>query len=86
MKTTQKCICLNNASAHGLCEECIALLKVKKCKNIAMIEKIRTKYNETHDQYKTYGQFVAMVEEISRRKKDFDNRRKKANTKKIRTN
>ncbi len=86
MKTIEKCICSKEISAHGLCEECLMLLKVKKCKSIALIEKIRANYNKTHSQYKTYGQFVAMVEEISRRKKNFDNRRKKANTTKIRTN
>lgn len=86
MKTTDKCICLNESVSYGLCNECIMLLKAKRCKNISVIENMRKEYNEKHNQYKTYGQFVAMIEEISRRKKDFDNRRKKASIKKVRAN
>lgn len=82
----EKCICGNAAIWHGICAECKELLNVGKCKSIALIEAVRNDYNYKHRTYKTYGQFVAYIDAISRRKKDFDDRRKKATAKKIRTN
>lgn len=85
MKIDVKCICGNTATQHGICDECKELLKASKCKNIAIIESVRKDYNSKHHTYKTYGQFVAYIDAISRRKKEFDNTRKKATVKKIRT-
>ncbi len=80
-----KCVCGNKVSKYGLCEECIKLLKVKKMKDITAVERLRSNYNNSNDTYKTYGQFVAFVEVIYRRKKQFDNTRKKASVAKVRS-
>ena len=86
MKNNTKCICGKAATRHGICDECKELLKVCKCKSLVMLERIRNDYNNKHNTYKTYGQFVAYVDAISRRKKEFDNTRKKAFAKAVRTN
>lgn len=83
MITETKCICGAAATWHGICEECKALLKVRSIKKIEMVEAIRKIYNDTHRTYKTYGQFVAYIDAINRRKKEFDDRGKKATAKKI---
>ncbi len=82
----KNCICGKKAVKSGICEECQYLLKAKKSKNIAIIEKFRDDYNKFYGVYKSYGQFVAMIDLIARRKKYCDDRRKKDNFKKIRTN
>lgn len=84
MSELNKCICGNGASRYGLCEECKILLKAKKMKDIAAVEKLRNEYNSKNDTYKTYGQFVCLVDAIYRRKKEIDNRRKKASIAKVR--
>ena len=85
MKNMNFCICGNKSVKSGLCDECMYLLRAKRSKSIAVVEKFREDYNKKHNTYNSYGQFVAMLDLISRRKKHFDNRRKKDNFKKIRT-
>lgn len=80
------CICGNKSAKNGICEECIYLLRAKKSKNIGIVEKFREDYNRQHGTYKSYGQFVLLLDMIDRRKKDFDDRRKKAVVKKVRRN
>lgn len=82
MKKEKICICGNKAEKNGLCEECLWLLRAKKSKNIGIVEKFRADYNARHNTYKTYGQFVAMIDLIDRRRK-LDDRRKKATAKKV---
>ncbi len=81
----QKCVCGKPCVKYGLCQECNMLLRAKRSKNIAIVEKFRNDYNNSHT-YKTYGQFVALLDLIYRRKKSFDNRRKKGVSEKIRGN
>lgn len=85
MKIVKKCICGETAVKHGLCEECLYLLRAKRSKNINIVEKFRVDYNDRHGTYKTYGQFVVLLDLIDRRRK-LDDRRKKAVVKKIRGN
>ena len=80
------CICGEKTVGYGICSECLDLLRASKCKNIAVIEKLRSDYNQRHNTYKTYGQFVAFIDMVARRKKSIDNTRKKASIKKVRTN
>lgn len=77
------CICGNNVVKNGLCEECGLLLRAKRSKSIAIIEKFRNDYNKKHGTYKSYGQFVLLLDMIDRRVKG-DNRRKKEVIKKVR--
>lgn len=79
-----KCFCGKNAVKDGICEDCRYLLRAKRSKKIEIIEKFRRDYNRLNGTYKSYGQFVAIIDCIAERKKSFDNRRKKANIKKIR--
>ncbi len=81
-----KCVCGRDIIKNGLCDECAILLRAKRSKNIKIVEKLRYDYNASHSTYKTYGQFVAMIDLIYRRKKDFDNRRKKGVSKAVRRN
>ena len=84
MKGLTLCICGSEVVKNGLCEECMDLLRAKKSKNIGVLEKFRRDYNEKHSTYKSYGQFVLLLDMIDRRKRDVDNRRKKATVKKVR--
>ena len=86
MKNIDVCICRNNAVKSGLCEECLYLLRAKRSKRIGIVEKFRNDYNDRHGTYKSYGQFVLLLDMIDRRKRYVDNRRKKAVVKKVRTN
>lgn len=86
MKKNEFCICGNKAVRHGLCNECIYLLRAKRSKSIAIVEKFRDDYNKTHNLYKSYGQFVLLLDLIYRRKKEVDDRAKKAVVKKVRRN
>ncbi len=86
MKNIDFCICGEKALKKGLCEECLYLLRAKKSKNIGVIEKFRSDYNEKHNTYKSYGQFVMLLDLIDRRRRQIDNRRKKATVKKVRSN
>lgn len=86
MKMEVKCICGNTATTNGICDECKCLLRARQCKNLEMFEKIRSAYNLKRNTYKTYGQFVAYIDAIYRRKRSFDNTRKKATVKKIWSN
>ncbi len=79
------CICGEKAVNKGLCEECGYLLRAKRSKSIAVIEKFRNDYNQKHNTYKSYGQFVLLLDMIDRRVKG-DDRRKKAVVKKVRRN
>ena len=83
MKSVKKCVCGESIVKYGLCEECLYLLRAKRSKNINIVEKFRADYNKRHNTYKTYGQFVLLLDLIDRRKK-FDSRRKKATVKAIR--
>lgn len=80
------CYCGNRSIKSGLCEECLYLLRAKKSKSIKIIEKFREDYNNQHGTYKSYGQFVLMLDLLDRRKRDIDNTRKKAVVKKVRRN
>ena len=80
------CICGKAAVKSGICEECQYLLRAKRSKNIAIVEKFRKDYNQKHGVCKSYGQFVAMLDLIARRKKSCDDRRKKAVVKSVRSN
>jgi len=80
------CICGSKSIKSGLCEECTRLLRAKRSKSIRVVEKFREDYNRLHGTYKSYGQFVLLLDLISRRKKEVDNRRKKAVVKKVRKN
>lgn len=84
MKKYDLCVCGNKSCEKGLCKECMYLLRAKKSKNINVVEKFRADYNARHGCYVTYGQFVGLIDLIARRRKDFDNRRKEKNIKKIR--
>ena len=84
MKSIDICVCGNVAVRNGLCDECLYLLRAKRSKSIGVIEKFRNDYNENHSVYKSYGQFVLLLDTIDRRKKQVDNRRKKAVVKKVR--
>lgn len=86
MKNIDFCICGEKAIKGGLCEECLYLLRAKKSKNITIVEKFRNDYNESHNTYKSYGQFVLLLDTIDRRKREVDNRGKKAVVKKVRRN
>lgn len=83
MKKEEQSIC---CSGCGVCDECRYLLRAKRSKSIGVIENFRADYNKLHNTYKTYGQFVALLDAIARRKKNFDNRRKKEDFKKVRRN
>ena len=85
MKKINVCVCGSESGGGSLCDECIALLRAKKSKNISVIEKFRFDYNQKHGTYKSYGQFVLLLDMLDRRKKS-DDRRKKAAIKKIRRN
>lgn len=80
------CFCGNRSIKNGLCEECLYLLRAKKSKNIRIIEKFRADYNNQHGTYKSYGQFVLLLDLLDRRKREIDNTRKKAVVKKVRRN
>ena len=80
------CFCGNRSIKNGLCEECLYLLRAKKSKNIRIIEKFREDYNNQHGTYKSYGQFVLLLDLLDRRKREIDNTRKKAVVKKVRRN
>lgn len=80
------CICGNKSIKSGLCEECLYLLRAKRSKNIKLVEKFREDYNRKHNTYKSYGQFVLMIDTIYRRKREIDNRGKKAIVKEVRGN
>lgn len=86
MKDIDICICGNERVKWGLCEECLYLLRAKRSKSIAIVEKFRKDYNEKHGTYKSYGQFVLLLDMIDRRKRQVDDRRKKAVVKKVRRN
>ena len=86
MKNIDFCICGKGAVKSGLCEECLYLLRAKRSKSIGVVEKFRTDYNQRHDAYKSYGQFVLLLDMVDRRKREVDNRRKKAIVKKVRRN
>lgn len=79
------CICGKNSVKSGLCEDCLYLLRAKTSKNIVIVEKFRKDYNKKYGTYKSYGQFVLLLDTIYRRKK-LDDRRKKAFVKKVRGN
>ena len=85
MKQEKLCLCGNAVERYDLCNECRQLLKVKKYKSVAAVEAMRNEYNASHDRYMTYGQFVAYIEAIYRRKKNFDNTRKKVTSKEVRS-
>lgn len=80
------CYCGNRSIKSGLCEECLYLLRAKRSKSIKIIEKFREDYNNQHGTYKSYGQFVLMLDLLDRRKREIDNTRKKAVVKKVRRN
>lgn len=84
MKKQEICICGNSCKKDNICDECRYLLRAKRSKSIGVIEKFREDYNRSHGTYKSYGQFVAMLDNIARRKKYFDDRRKKEALKKVR--
>ncbi len=83
MNNIDICICGSKSVKSGLCEECLYLLRAKRSRNIAIVEKFRDDYNRQHDTYRSYGQFVLLLDTIDRRKKQVDNRRKKAVVKKV---
>lgn len=85
MKNIEICICGNKVFDKGLCEECLYLLRAKRSKNVNVIEKFRKDYNDKHNVYKSYGQFVLFIDMLDRRRKEVDNRRKKAAVKKVRS-
>lgn len=80
------CVCGGKCEKDGLCEECHWLLRAKRSKSIKIVEKFREDYNRKHSTYKSYGEFVLLLDMIDRRKKDLDGRRKKAVVKKVRGN
>ncbi len=82
MAEVVKCTCNND----GICDRCKYLLKAKKSKKISVIEKFKNEYEKMYGIYMSYGQFVAMIDGIHRRKTELDNRRKKESTKKVRRN
>ena len=86
MSTINICVCGNEGTENGMCEECLYLLRAKRSKSIAVIEKFRKDYNTRHSTYKSYGQFVLLLDMIDRRKREIDNTRKKAVVKKVRRN
>ncbi len=86
MNKIEICICGNESVKSGLCEECLYLLRAKRSKNLGVVEKFREDYNNRYNTYKSYGQFVLLLDMIDRRKKEVDNRRKKATVKKVRRN
>ncbi len=86
MKNIDFCICGEKAVKKGLCEECLYLLRAKKSKNISVVEKFRGDYNTTHNTYKSYGQFVLLLDMIDRRRREVEYRGKKAVIKKVRKN
>lgn len=86
MRDINICICNAKAVKCGLCEDCLDLLRAKKSKNIRIVERFRRDFNEKRNTYKSYGQFVLMLDMIERRKREVDGRRKKADIKKIRRN
>ncbi len=86
MRDIENCICGCKSVKSGLCEECIYLLRAKKSKSIGIVEKFRDDYNKKYGTYKSYGQFVMMLDMIDRRKRQVDYNRKKAAVKKIRRN
>ena len=85
MNKFESCVCGCKSVNDGLCEKCRFLLRAKRSKNIKIIEKFRSDYNQSNT-YKSYGQFVLMLDMIDRRKREIDDRRKKAVVKKVRGN
>ena len=85
MSKVNICVCGCKVDGDSLCDECRSLLRAKKSKNISIIEKFRFDYNQRHGTYKSYGQFVLLLDTIDRGIKS-DDRRKKAVIKKIRRN
>lgn len=86
MEKFEKCLCGNHCGKDGICDECKKMLRAKKSKSLNIIEKFRNDYNVKHNTSVSYGQFVAFIDNIARRKKRFDDRRKKESFKKIRRN
>ena len=86
MNKIEICICGNESVMIGLCEECLYLLRAKRSKNLGVVEKFREDYNNRYNTYKSYGQFVLLLDMIDRRKRDIDNRRNKDTAKKVRRN
>ena len=54
MKNNEFCICGNKAVRHGLCDECIYLIRAKRSKSIAIVEKFREDYNKIHNLHFKY--------------------------------
>lgn len=86
MKKFDVCVCGSGDVKDGICRECRSLLRAKKSKSIEIVEKFRADYNRQHGTYKSYGQFVLLIDTISRRKKESDDRRKETVVKKVRRN
>lgn len=86
MKKFNVCVCGSSDVKDGICKECRYLLRAKKSKSVEIVEKFRADYNRQHNTYKSYGQFVLLIDMISRRKKESDDRRKETVIKKVRRN
>ena len=86
MKKFDSCVCGERNIDNGLCESCRALIRAKRSKKIAVVEKFRADYNRQKGTYKSYGHFVLLLDMIDRRKREIDNRGEKATAAKIRRN
>ena len=65
----------------NICPECRYYLRGLHSKNVYLIEDLRAEYNK-HHHYKSYGQFVALLQVIEeRRRRGIDNKREKENPK-----
>ena len=53
----------------NICPSCRYFLQAKHSKNIDLVEHLRIEYIKRYGKHLTYGQFVAKLEEIERRRR-----------------
>lgn len=63
----------------NICPECRYFLRALYNKNIYFVERLRAEYIKRCGRYLSYGQFVAQMQQIERRRKG-DSKKEKGNT------
>ena len=67
----------------NICPVCRYYLRALRSKDVHFVERMRHDYIERYGGYLSYGQFVALLEQMKRRRKVNDAEGKKENTKKL---
>lgn len=66
-------------SKDNICPICRYYLRALHSKDVRFVERLRHEYIEQYGRHISYGQFVAKLEQIERRRRN-DDKRKKENT------